>query len=90
MAMSAREDRATIDRPKIYRLANLRKEDAQRAAQLREMEKRAVELLKQSAPDTFLGRQLHDFIPLPQQQAQVPPLRLPSAYTRLMQRSSRD
>jgi hypothetical protein len=31
------------------------------------MEKRAADLLKQSAPDTFWGRQLHDFIPLPHQ-----------------------
>src|SRR5262245_52936872 len=37
MATSAREDRTALDQPKIYRLANIRKEDAQRAAQLREM-----------------------------------------------------
>lgn len=62
--ISSQENRATMDRSRIYRLTDIREEDAQRVAHLREMESRAVELLKQSAPDTFLGRQRHDFIPL--------------------------
>jgi hypothetical protein len=46
-----------MDRSRIYRPPDIREEDAQRAAHLREMKIRAVELLKQSTPDTFLGRQ---------------------------------
>lgn len=53
---SQREDRATAERPKIYRATNIRQEDAQRWTSLWEMEKRAIELLRHPAPDTFLGR----------------------------------
>ena len=37
--------------------ASIRQEDAQRWTRLWEMEKHAIELLKHSAPDIFLGRQ---------------------------------
>jgi hypothetical protein len=61
---SQREDRATAERPKAYRPANIRREDAQRWTRLREMEQQAIELLRHSAPDTFLGRQ-HSAPPMP-------------------------
>jgi hypothetical protein len=63
-----REHRATAERLKLYRPANIRREDAQRWARLCEMEKRAIELLKHPAPDTFLGRQQNASILLPHEQ----------------------
>ena len=54
---SQREDRATAERPKIYRPTSVRQENAQRWTRLWEMERYATKLLRQPAPDTFLGRQ---------------------------------
>jgi hypothetical protein len=57
------EHRTAPDRVIIYR--SIRQEDAQRSARLREMEKRAAELLRDPTPDTFLGRERNAFIALP-------------------------
>ena len=65
---SQREDRATAERPKAYQPASIRQEDAQRWTRLWEMEKQAIELLRQPPPDTFLGRKHSASIPLPHEQ----------------------
>ena len=66
---SARENCGIVAQPTIYRPADIRNEDAQRAARLTEMQTRAVDLLRYPAPDTFLGCQHQVVIPLPQAQA---------------------
>ena len=53
---SQTEDRVNSRTAKIYRPTSIRREDAQRWTRLWEMEKRAIELLRHPAPDTFLGR----------------------------------
>ena len=67
--VSQREDRATAERPKIYRPASIRQEDAQRWTRFWEMERCATKLLRHPAPDTFLGRQHSASIMLRHEQA---------------------
>jgi hypothetical protein len=64
---SQRDDRATAERHQVYRLADIRQEDAQRWTRLWEMEKRSIELLRYSVPDIFLGRQQSASILLPRE-----------------------
>jgi hypothetical protein len=66
--VSQREDRATAERPKIYRPASIRQENAQRWTRLWEMKRCAIELLRHPAPDTFLGRQHSASVLLPHEQ----------------------
>jgi hypothetical protein len=66
--ISQGEDRATAEWPRIHRSASIRQEDAQRWTRFWEIEKRAIELLRHPAPDTFLGRQRSASILLPHEQ----------------------
>jgi hypothetical protein len=49
-------------------LADLESETRQAYAHCKEMISKSLELLAAPLPDTFLGRQRHDLIPLPYQE----------------------
>jgi hypothetical protein len=67
VGLAAQREHPRVAGQVIYR--SVRLEDAQRSARLREMEEKAIELLRHPVPDTFLGRQHNAFIPLPHDQA---------------------